>query len=99
MGVPYQNPPSTDLTLGSSTDFTDHAEWMAGAVTASQIGALIHHRVAAGSGDAVSVKGSAGQVYGWEIFNLGTVPIYVKLFNKATAPDRKSTRLNSSHSQ
>jgi hypothetical protein len=49
-------------------------------------GASTKHLIAAGSGDATSVKASAGTVYGWSIFNNGTVPIFVKLFNKASAP-------------
>jgi hypothetical protein len=34
----------------------------------------------------VAIKGSAGQVYGWYLFNSGAAPVYVKLYNKATAP-------------
>lgn len=34
----------------------------------------------------INVKASAGQVYGWHFRNFSTAMIYVKLFNKATAP-------------
>lgn len=45
-----------------------------------------YHVVAAASNNAAAVKGSAGQVYGVRVFNNTTYPIYVKFFNKATAP-------------
>lgn len=35
----------------------------------------------------VNVKATAGQVYGWAITNSSTSVRYVKLYNKATAPD------------
>ncbi len=34
----------------------------------------------------VNVKNTAGQVYGWSIFNAAASTRYVKLYNKATAP-------------
>lgn len=40
----------------------------------------------AASTNATSVKASAGQVYGWAIFNTTSVNKYVKLYNKASAP-------------
>lgn len=33
-----------------------------------------------------NIKASAGQVYGWYLYNNSAVTIYVKLYNKATAP-------------
>lgn len=44
---------------------------------------LPFHLVAAGGGDANTVKASPGQVYGWRIFNNSSAPIYVKLHNTA----------------
>lgn len=41
---------------------------------------------AANSNNAISVKASAGQVFGVHIYNNAPYPIYVKLYNKATAP-------------
>ena len=41
---------------------------------------------AAASNNATSVKGSAGQVFGVNVYNNAAYPIYVKLYNKATAP-------------
>lgn len=49
-------------------------------------GTSAYHAVAAASNNAASVKGSAGQVYGWSIYNNAAYPVYVKLYNKATAP-------------
>lgn len=34
---------------------------------------------------AQAVKGSAGNLYGWDIINLHSVPIYVKIYNIAAA--------------
>lgn len=42
--------------------------------------------LAAGSTNATSVKGSAGQVGGWYLFNAATATRYLKLYNKASAP-------------
>lgn len=49
-------------------------------------GTLIYRAVAAGSNNAASIKGSAGQVYGWEIYNAAAAARYVKLYNKASTP-------------
>lgn len=49
-------------------------------------GTLIYRAVAASSNNAASIKGSAGQVYGWEIYNASAAARYVKLYNKASAP-------------
>jgi hypothetical protein len=40
----------------------------------------------AASNNATAVKGSAGQVYGVHIYNNASYPIYVKFYDKATAP-------------
>jgi hypothetical protein len=42
--------------------------------------------VSAATTNATSVKGSAGQVYGWYLSNVNAAARYVKLYNKATAP-------------
>lgn len=44
------------------------------------------HRVAAGSGDAVNVKASAGRLRSVHVFNKSDVPIYVKFHNDAGTP-------------
>lgn len=40
---------------------------------------------------STSVKGSAGQVYSLEFFNVSATPVYVRLYNKATADDGSGT--------
>src|SRR5881394_3402679 len=45
-------------------------------------------RIAATNDDNATVaKNAAGQVYGWYIFNKSAGIVYVKIYNKATAPD------------
>ena len=49
-------------------------------------GQSVYHAVSAASNNAVNIKGSAGLVYGWQIFNNAGYVVYVKLYNKATTP-------------
>lgn len=50
-------------------------------------GGLTQHKlISAASTNATSLKASAGQVYGIQVFNLNTSPRYLKLYNKASAP-------------
>lgn len=42
--------------------------------------------LSAASTNATSVKGSAGQVYGWYLYNANAAVRYMKLYNKATSP-------------
>lgn len=49
-------------------------------------GLTISHLVVAATTNATSVKGSAGNVYGWTISNKSAAVQFFKLFNKATAP-------------
>lgn len=49
-------------------------------------GLLQKHVVAAATTNATSVKGSAGQLYGVDVYNNAAYPVYVKFYNKATAP-------------
>lgn len=50
-------------------------------------GGADYHKVSAGSTNAASIKGTAGQVYGVQGFNVAAYPVYVKLYDKATAPN------------
>lgn len=50
-------------------------------------GCSVYHKVAAANNNAVTIKGSAGQVYSWNIFNNTTYPIYVKLYNETSTPN------------
>lgn len=47
--------------------------------------------VSAASTNATLAKASAGQVFGWYVLNNETVPIYLKLYNSATAPTPGTT--------
>lgn len=73
-------------TNGLALDATVSAVQSRVPVPATSGGTADFHLVSAGSNNATSVKGSAGQVYGWSIFNNAAYPIFVKLFNKVTAP-------------
>lgn len=55
-------------------------------IPATTGGLTLKHFVAAATDNATSLKGSAGQVYGVEIFNNAAYPVYLKFVNKATAP-------------
>jgi hypothetical protein len=48
-------------------------------------GLSIHHTKSAANTTGISVKGSAGQIYGWAITNTNASARYVKVYNKATA--------------
>lgn len=50
-------------------------------------GGLTQHKlISAASTNATSLKASAGQVYGIQVFNLNAAARYLKLYNKASAP-------------
>lgn len=49
-------------------------------------GCTSKHVIAAATNNAAVVKASAGRVIGWTAFNNAAYPVYVKLYNKATAP-------------
>lgn len=55
-------------------------------VPATSGGLSISRVISAASTNATVVKGSAGQVYGWSMSNVNAQEMYVKLYNKATAP-------------
>jgi hypothetical protein len=54
--------------------------------TATSGGYTTKHLVAGASTNATSVKASAGQIYGWSIYNNAAYPIYVKFHNTAGTP-------------
>jgi hypothetical protein len=57
-----------------------------GLVPVTSGGCAGYHTVATGSNNAASIKGTAGQLYGVHVFNNAAYPVYVKIYNKATAP-------------
>lgn len=57
----------------------------------------VHRVLAAGSANATNVKAAPGTVFGWAITNANASARYVKLYNKATAPDSSDTPLATIH--
>lgn len=49
-------------------------------------GLLISRTLSAATTNATSVKASAGQVFGWFLYNANAAVRYLKLYNKASAP-------------
>ena len=56
------------------------------ATTQTSGGSTPFHAISAGSNNATSVKGSAGQLYGMTISNTNAAARFFKLYNKASAP-------------
>jgi hypothetical protein len=54
-------------------------------VPATTGGLSMAHLIAAGTNNATSLKGSAGQLYGASLYNNTSYPVYLKFCNKATA--------------
>ena len=52
----------------------------------TELPSLNYHTVSAAGTNAAIVKAAPGVVTGWKIYNNSGYPIYVKLFNKASAP-------------
>lgn len=82
-------PTPTRINDGTTTAGVDTAS--AGlkntpAPTSNQAGPTVARVKAAGSTNATSVKGSAGQIYGWYLYNKTTTEKYFKVYNKASAP-------------
>jgi hypothetical protein len=49
-------------------------------------GLSIYHVVSAATDNAANVKASAGQLFGWSIYNNAGYPVYVKFHNTAGTP-------------
>lgn len=49
-------------------------------------GLTYHHKIGANTTNATSLKGSAGQLYGWMVTSQESGWVYVKFYNKASAP-------------
>lgn len=56
-------------------------------------GVLVSRLINVASDNATVVKASAGQIYGWYLFNASTVTRYFKLYNKAATPSSSDTPL------
>lgn len=84
------------LPSGASTAAKQPALGTAGALSTDVIsvglpvttagGYTIHRLLAAGTTNATSVKGSAGQVFGWYLANAAAYTVFLKFYNSASAP-------------
>ena len=54
-------------------------------IPASSGGLKVYRNISLGAG-GVKIKSSAGQIYGWFLFNNASSVRYVKLYNKASKP-------------
>lgn len=72
------------VNLGSNNDVTVSGN--VGIVPITSGGLSIKRDIDLDEASAENIKASAGQVYGWYLFNNASSPRYVKLYNKASAP-------------
>lgn len=84
--VQNADPGATDYGLTVRTVAGTAAKPMVVSGVMATGGYTTKHAVAAASTNATSVKASAGQVYGWSVYNAAAYPIYVKLHNTAGVP-------------
>ena len=76
--------PSTDvLTVQGASSGTALATTQTPSTSG---GYLINRLLSAASTNATSVKASAGQVYGFYLYDSATYTVFLKLYNKASAP-------------
>lgn len=78
----YTQPPAFSPAIYSSQSGT----WNTGLLASTTGGTGDFHLISAATTNATSIKGSAGQVYGYELYNSNAAVRYVKLYNKNTAP-------------
>ena len=73
-----------------SDDVIDRAARLLGHVTvdstATAGSSSVYRLLSAATTNGNSIKGSAGNVYGWYITNTNSSPRFVKLYDKASAP-------------
>lgn len=60
--------------------------WLVSDTPVTSGGCSNYHVVAAASTNTANIKASAGQVYGWAIFNAAAYNVYVKLHNTSGTP-------------
>lgn len=78
--------PSATVAVASYTSGSDQVPGSTLVAVAAAAGTSTHRRISTNTTNAVSVKGSAGQVYNLLISNANAAARYLKLYNKATAP-------------
>lgn len=82
----YLNLSNGDVYLQVSGSWGSPIGNIKGGGGSSEVPSLTFHRVSLASNNAAVIKASAGTVTGWKIYNNTGHAVYVKLFNKATAP-------------
>lgn len=50
-------------------------------------GLLVHRLISLATNNATVIKANASQLYGWYFTNVGDVPVFLKIYDKATTPD------------
>lgn len=78
-GSAVTQPVSGSVSVSSGTVTANPAPATSG-------GCSTYHAVAAASTNTANIKASAGQVYGVDVFNNTTYPVYVKFHNTAGTP-------------
>lgn len=81
-------------TNGLDVDVTRMAALVTGTAAIGQVGMeprtsgglTISRLISAATTNATVVKASAGQLFGWYIFNVNSSVRYLKIYNKATSP-------------
>lgn len=76
--------PAMELIYDDAT--TRHRTPIVLAPSAVGIGCSVYSVVCGASDNDASIKASAGQVYGYSVYSAETTPVFVKLYNKASAP-------------
>jgi len=51
------------------------------------VSVLDYHKLSEGNNNADVIKSSAGQIYGIHVFNNAGYPVYIKFYDKSTAPN------------
>lgn len=69
------------LTIGTTT-----GGLLIHSIPGAANGVTMQRVTAAGSTNATSIKASNGNIYGWSLFNTAAYIVYVKFYNKASAP-------------
>jgi hypothetical protein len=75
-----------DGTTRATVDSVSAGQKTTPVPTSNQNGPTVARVKAAASTNATSVKASAGQIYGWYLYNKTTTEKYFKVYNKASSP-------------
>jgi hypothetical protein len=83
----------TAIVLGAGTNAIGKLAANAGViigavelVASTSGGSTMHSTLCANSNNATNIKNSTGKIFGITVSNIGATPVYLKLYNKASAP-------------